>query len=137
MDTDDNTDDNTNTDTVLIARHSRDATAPTRPGAAPTPVAAIPAKLPSGEWGARPSAPVAVGEPVRVTTRAGKTWTAIVTAVHGATVSTDRAPAAVQAAAPRSRPAPRPNQRRRTGCRCGSLEDYPRPSDCAGCKHDW
>src|SRR3990167_1264964 len=26
---------------------------------------------------------------------------------------------------------------RRTGCSCGSIEDYPRASDCWSCKHDY
>ena len=61
---------------------------------------ATPAKLRDGTWGAVTKLAVVVGDTVQITTRAGKTWAAKVTAVHGATVhgttvstqSSDRAP---------------------------------------------
>jgi len=39
-------------------------------------IAASPAKLRNGEWGARPSQPVSVGDIVRIKTRGGKEWDA-------------------------------------------------------------
>lgn len=64
---------------------------------------ASPAKLPSGDWGARPASPVAVGDLVQITTRAGKSWTAEVVSIHGdvvATRSTDRAAVVAPMVAP-------------------------------------
>lgn len=99
-----------------------------------TEIPATPAKLRSGDWGARvKGTPVSAGDVVLITTKAGKSWSARVIAIVWsdkgvtlcATESLDRAPA-------RSQPRPQ-----RTGCRCGSLEDYPRDSDCARCVHDY
>lgn len=43
---------------------------------------ATPTKLRSGAWGARVSGDASVGDIVEITTRAGKRWTATVTAVE-------------------------------------------------------
>ena len=63
---------------------------------------ATPAKLRDGTWGAICKVEVAMGDTIKITTRAGKTWTAIVIDIHGttkhgtlvATRSSDRAPSA-------------------------------------------
>lgn len=40
-------------------------------------------------------------------------------------------------AAPAARPATKPATRGTwTGCKCGSVVEYERPSDCASCRHD-
>lgn len=65
---------------------------------------ASPAKLNNGTWGARASGVARVGDTITITTNAGKTWDAKVTAViwagNGAsivaTASLDRAPSASQ-----------------------------------------
>ena len=95
---------------------------------------ASPTKLRSGNWGARVAGTVCTGEQIRITTRAGKSWAAVVDKIvwtgNGvsivATSSTDTAGATTQ---PRTR-------REWTGCPCGSLEDFPRSSDCWTCRHD-
>ena len=96
-----------------------------------TEIPATPAKLRSGDWGARVRQPVEVGDTVTITTKAGKSWTARVTSIvwRGkgvylcSTESLDRAPVGSSGA--------------RTGCRCGSREDDPRDSDCWQCRHDY
>lgn len=65
-----------------------------------TSITATPAKLNNGSWGARTAGTVRVGDTVTITTKAGKSWDARVTAViwtgNGvslvATASQDRAP---------------------------------------------
>lgn len=44
-------------------------------------VSATPVKLKSGAWGARTTTPVSVGDSIQITTRAGKSWIARVSAV--------------------------------------------------------
>lgn len=39
---------------------------------------ATPCKLKSGDWGARVSGPVSKGDTITITTKAGKSWTALV-----------------------------------------------------------
>jgi hypothetical protein len=46
------------------------------------PLEGYPTKLPSGDWGARIMGSPEVGATVRIRTRAGKTWDALVEAVH-------------------------------------------------------
>lgn len=41
-------------------------------------VAATPTKLRSGEWGAKVKGSVQVGDSIQITTKAGKTWTAVI-----------------------------------------------------------
>jgi len=90
---------------------------------------ATPAKLKDGSWGARTAATVAVGDVVTITTRGGKSWDARVTRVLWAgedaaicvTESLDRTPRA---------------RGTRTGCSCGSVEEYERAGDCWTCQHD-
>jgi hypothetical protein len=106
-----------------------------------TTISASPAKLRDGSWGAKvATSEIAVGDTVQITTRAGKTWMATVERVvcSGAgyaivaTASTSTRPAART-----YRPAARRSRAAWTGCRCGSLKDEPRDSDCASCQHDW
>ena len=101
---------------------------------------ATPTKLRDGSWGAKVKGTPAIGDVVKVTTKAGKTWNAkverIVTSGDDwtivATSSLDRAAASTSNGRGR-----RWQRRRRTGCSCGSLEDFPRDSDCASCQHDY
>ena len=91
---------------------------------------ARPAKLKDGTWGARVVGDAHVGDVVTITTATGKSWDARITRVlwtgEGvtlcATASLDRAPG--------------PRRRQWTGCSCGSIEEYPRESDCWSCQHD-
>lgn len=81
-------------------------------------ITASPMKLRDGSWGARAASPdVEIGQTVRIRTRAGKTWDAVVTRIqerslfdretHCATRSLDRAPRA-----------PRPVAASRSNGRC-------------------
>ena len=106
-----------------------------------TTIHATPCKLRNGSWGARTSAPVAIGDTVTITTRGGKTWDARVTHV----VWTGDG-VAIVATESLDRPAPRNGdgcsrsaKRSRgiwTGCSCGSVEEYERDNDCFTCRHD-
>jgi len=96
-------------------------------------IAATPAKLKSGEWGARVTSPVSVGDTVTITTKSGKSWDATVTRVvwKGDGVS-------LCATGGGDRPK---SGGRRTGCSCGSREDahgclIPSPNNCWQCEHD-
>ena len=102
---------------------------------------ASPTKLQTGAWGAKVAGAVEVGEIVEIRTAAGKTWQArverVVWAGGGvsivATASMDRS-----AAAPRYTPTASRSSARGTwtGCRCGSVEEYAKASDCRDCRHD-
>ena len=99
-----------------------------------TSLIASPRKLDNGQWGAY-CASAKVGDIVTVRTAAGKEWQARVVSVVGGvctTSSMDRAPTAgfVGAGKPRS------GSVTRTGCRCGSVEEYSKATDCWTCKHD-
>jgi hypothetical protein len=86
-------------------------------------------KLRTGAWGVRSTDRLTVGQTVTVTKRDGSVKTetihTIVWTGQGITLAA-LAPKGA-AAAPRGR---------RTGCSCGSIEDSPRDSDCAGCQYD-
>ena len=107
------------------------------------PLAATPTKLRNGSWGATTSASAAKGDVVRIRTKAGKEWDALIVSVVWtgdgksivATESLDR---------PRrdtnhdgSEHGRSGGRGRWTGCSCGSIEDQPRDSDCASCQHDY
>jgi len=70
-------------------------------------IAATPIKLASGAWGARTRHDVAIGDVVTITTAAGKTWTATVTAIvslrDGVTVVSTRSTTPCPAARPAER----------------------------------
>jgi len=72
---------------------------------------ASPTKLPSGAWGARVQGEVALGETVKITTRAGKSWNAQVTQIVS---SRDGVTICVTAGIDR----PSPSIGRRGRCRC-------------------
>lgn len=105
-------------------------------------LAASPAKLRNGSWGARvKSETVEIGDTVTITTRSGKSWDATVERVvwSGEGVSI----CATQSVDRRSTPA-RSTRRDRgtwTGCSCGSREDgygdlMPSPRNCQSCRYD-
>ena len=103
-----------------------------------TTIIASPMKLRDGSWGARvPSKDAVEGQTIRIRTRAGKEWDAVITRIqerkswdnetHCATRGVDNAPAAAPAQRHRGT---------RTGCACGSVDEYSKPSDCWNCRHD-
>lgn len=101
---------------------------------------ASPRKLPNGQWGAYCSNPsVKVGDLLTIRTAAGKEWQARVVDITDAgvciTSSTNLPPVAANGFK-LSRPAPRSTSATRTGCRCGSVEEYSKATDCWTCKHD-
>ena len=88
-------------------------------------------KLRSGAWGVRCTDRVGVGDTVTVTKRDGSVKTETIHTIvwkgDGVTLA---------ALAPKGAAAAAPARGRRTGCSCGSREDEPRDSDCAGCQYD-
>lgn len=89
-------------------------------------------KLRSGEWGIRVQGPARKGQSLTVAKKSGETKTETVRNVmwsgNGITLC------AIEQSSRRSSAQPRG---RWTGCSCGSIEDHPRPSDCASCQHDY
>ena len=106
---------------------------------------ASPAKLRSGDWGARVPYPVSPGDTITITAKSGKSWQATVDRVvwQGdgvwlvSTVSRDTGPSPRRTAG-----SPRGSGRRGnwTGCSCGSreIDDHtlPSPSNCQSCQFD-
>jgi len=93
---------------------------------------ASPAKLRDGTWGARADESITVGSLLTIQTRAGKTWTATVSAI----VWTGNGVAICRTASAAST---RPSASRRgtwTGCSCGSVEEFEKSSDCSSCRFD-
>lgn len=91
-------------------------------------------KLRDGSWGIRVDGAVTNGQSVTVHTKAGATKTETVRAVlwsgNGVSIC------AIQQS---ERPAGKSRGRRggtRTGCSCGSVEEYTKDTDCWTCKHD-
>jgi hypothetical protein len=89
-------------------------------------------KLRTGAWGVRSTDRISVGQTVTVIKRDGsrkqETIHTIVWTGQGITLA---------ALAPKgAAAAPRGQRGQRTGCACGSREDEPRDSDCAGCQYD-
>ena len=105
-----------------------------------TSLIASPRKLPNGQWGAYCANPnVKVGDLLTIRTAAGKEWQARVTSITDAGVcitSSTGSPPVHANGFTISRPHARPTSATRTGCRCGSVEEYSKPSDCWTCKHD-
>lgn len=75
--------------------------------------AATPTKLRSGAWGAKVTGTVTAGDTIRVTTRSGKSWDAVV-----AKVVWTNGEVAIVATESIDRPAPRPAASRCSSCRC-------------------
>jgi len=104
-------------------------------------IPATPTKLKNGDWGARvASSNVREGDIVRITTRGGKTWEAEVLKVvwsgEGVSIcATSRNIARRSTASRAGHSAPR-NSGTPTGCRCGSVVEYSKPTDCWHCRHD-
>ena len=74
---------------------------------------ASPRKLPNGQWGAYCAA-AKVGDLLTIRTAAGKEWQARVVDITDAGVCITCS----------------------TGCRCGSVEEFSKPTDCWTCRHD-
>lgn len=98
---------------------------------------ATPLKLKNGDWGARVNSDsVQVGDIVRITTRAGKSWEAEVLKViwsgNGISICATQSLGGGGSAGYR---APRRTVTR-TGCPCGSVVEFGKPTDCWHCRHD-
>jgi len=94
-------------------------------------IPATPTKLKNGSWGARVATTnVRAGDIVIIKTRDGKTWEEEVTKVvwSGNGVS-------ICATSNTGRRAPRKSATP-TGCSCGSVVEYSKPTDCWTCRHD-
>jgi len=103
-----------------------------------TSLIASPRKLPNGQWGAYCAA-AKVGDVLTIRTAAGKEWQARVVNITDSGVcitSSTGSPPVYANGFTISRPHARPTSATRTGCRCGSVEEYSKPSDCWTCKHD-
>jgi len=95
---------------------------------------ATPAKLRSGDWGAKVQGSVSCGDTIHITTRSGKEWDATVSHVVWAG---DGVAIVATQSHDRQRTGGRGHARGTwTGCACGSVEEYERDGDCASCKHD-
>lgn len=95
-------------------------------------------KLRNGNWGIKSDRAVVAGEVVTVTKKDQTTKTetieAVVFAGNGAWICAVRATGTPAASASSSRR--RGGRATRTGCRCGSVEEYEKDSDCSSCRHD-
>ena len=106
---------------------------------------ATPTKLKNGSWGARvASTNVRAGDIVQITTRGGKSWEAeiikVVWSGNGVSICAtssiaSRNISSRSSASSTGRRAPR-NSATPTGCRCGSVVEYSKPTDCWHCRHD-
>lgn len=100
---------------------------------------ATPTKLKNGDWGARvASTNVREGDIVRITTRGGKSWEAEVMKViwrgEGVSICATSSLPRRSTASRTGHSAPRSGTP--TGCRCGSVVEYSKPTDCWHCRHD-
>lgn len=103
-------------------------------------IPATPTKLRNGDWGARvASSNVREGDIVRITTRGGKSWEAEVMKViwrgEGVSICATSSIATSSIASSTGHRAPR-RSATRTGCPCGSVIEYSKPTDCWHCRHD-
>jgi hypothetical protein len=97
---------------------------------------ASPRKLPNGQWGAYCSNPsVKVGDLLTIRTAAGKEWQARVVDITDAGVCITCSTGPFRSGVVHSTAA-RSTSATRTGCRCGSVEEFSKPSDCWTCRHD-
>lgn len=103
----------------------------------PLPMAATPAKLRDGSWGARVAGIVRPGDVVRIVARSGKTWDATVARVLWTGDDVMLVSTSSSSSSGSSRSGSSLSGRGTwTGCRCGSVEEYARNSDCSSCRHD-
>lgn len=100
-------------------------------------IQATPTKLRSGDWGAKVQGSVNQGDTIEITARSGKRWLAVVAKVvwsgDGVAIVATRS-----LGYPRLDDPGRHSRSRgtRTGCSCGSVEEFEKPSDCWTCRHD-
>lgn len=93
-------------------------------------------KLRDGSWGLRVNSGQTVksGQSVTVTKKSGETKAETVGKVlwtgNGVTLAT------IAQSNSNSNYSPRSSRGTWSGCRCGSIEDQPRASDCASCRFD-
>lgn len=95
-------------------------------------------KLKSGDWGIRVLGVVAEGSSITVTKKSGETRTEVIRkvlwfgngislcAIGGAGADNGRGGTGARHS----------SRGTRTGCSCGSVEEFERASDCASCQHD-
>ena len=101
-----------------------------------TSLIASPRKLPNGQWGAYCANPsVKVGDLLTIRTAAGKEWQARVVDITDAGVCITCSIAPFRSGVVRST-SMRSTSATRTGCRCGSVEEYTKATDCWTCRHD-
>lgn len=98
-----------------------------------TTLIASPRKLPNGQWGAY-CASAKVGDLLTIRTAAGKEWQARVTSITDSGVCVTCTTGPFRDGVVRS--TTRPINVTRTGCCCGSVEEYGKDSDCWTCRHD-
>ena len=99
-----------------------------------TSLIASPRKLPNGQWGAYCAA-AKVGDLLTIRTAAGKEWQARVTSITDAGVCITCSTGPFRSGVVRSTDT-RSTSATRTGCRCGSVEEYTKATDCWTCRHD-
>ena len=95
---------------------------------------ASPRKLPNGQWGAYCAA-AQVGDLLTIRTAAGKEWQARVTSITDSGVCVTCSTGPFRSGVVRSTDT-RSTSATRTGCRCGSVEEYTKATDCWTCRHD-
>jgi hypothetical protein len=78
---------------------------------------------------------VKVGDLLTIRTAAGKEWQARVTSITDAGVCITCSTGPFRSGVVHSTAA-RSTSATRTGCRCGSVEEYTKDSDCWTCRHD-
>lgn len=91
-------------------------------------MAAKPIKLRNGTWGAQVEGEVQTGDTITITTKAGKSWDARVVRV----LWTGEGRSIVVTEQQRLRR----GRGTWTGCTCGSVEEFEKPTDCWNCRHD-
>ena len=99
-----------------------------------TSLIASPRKLPNGQWGAYCAA-AKVGDLLTIRTAAGKEWQARVVDITDAGVCITCSTGPFRSGVVRST-STRSTSATRTGCRCGSVEEFSKPTDCWTCRHD-
>ncbi|MFH1572232.1 MAG: hypothetical protein ABIL09_29850 [Gemmatimonadota bacterium] len=97
-------------------------------------------KLRTGDWGVRVvlnGENIGDGDAITVTKRNGETKTAILgRRVWAGVDGTDRIAVFAVAKAGSAPPVNRGGRGTWTGCSCGSVDEYEKPSDCWTCRHD-
>lgn len=97
-------------------------------------------KLRSGDWGIRVQGEATAGQQITVEKKSGErkveTIATIVWAGNGVTLCAIAKNAGVVTVPAYQRYSNTKRGGRRTGCSCGSVEEYSKDSDCWQCRHD-